>query len=179
MAATKTLRKRFHSFEEEEKWLNEFADLGWRLVAFGDGETNLSYTFELDPTVKGMHYKIDYRRLHNKSEFEDYMSLFEETGWQAVPVKWNNYKYIFIAEPTEIDIYSDRSSLVEREKQHRMRHIVTLSVLIAYIIGCAIWYYVKGEDFIRTLLLLFSLAAVYFAWANWGKTKKMKQLRGE
>lgn len=177
MAVTKTLRKRFHSFEEEEKWLNEFADLGWRLIAFGDGETNLAYTFELDPTVKGMRYKIDYRMLNNKSEFEDYITLFEETGWQPVSSKWNNYKYIFIAE-AEKDIFSDQSSLIERERQRRKGHIITFSVLIAYIIACAIWYYFKREDFVPPLLLVISLAAIYFAWAIWGKTKKMKQLRG-
>ena len=118
MSVTKTLRKRFHSFEQEEKWLNELADLGWRLIAFGDGETNLAYTFELDSAVKGMHYKIDYRRMKNKSEFEDYVTLFEETGWQQVPCKWNNYKYIFISNVAK-DIYSDHASLIKREKQRR------------------------------------------------------------
>lgn len=177
MAITKTVRKKFKSFEQEEEWLNELADLGWRLIAFGDDEMNLDYTFEMDSAVEGIHYKIDYRMLKNKAEFEDYMTLFEETGWQPVPCKWNNYKYIFVSAEAK-DIFSDKASLIERERQRRKGYFITFSVLFVGDIGCAFWYYFKREDFLPVLLMGYSAALIYFGWKIWGKTKKMKQLRG-
>lgn len=177
MPVTKTLHKRFHSFEQEEKWLNELADLGWRLIAFGDGETNLAYTFELDPAVTGLHYKIDFRKMKNKSEYEDYVTLFEETGWQQVPCRWNNYKYIFISNVAR-DIYSDNASLIDRERQRRKAELIGFSIFVVGIIGCAIWYYYRREDSLPVLIIIYSVVAIYLAWRIWNRTKNMKQHRG-
>lgn len=177
MPVTKTLRKRFHSFEQEEKWLNELADLGWRLVEFGDGEMNLAYTFELDSAVKGMHYKIDYRMMKNKSEFEDYVTLFEETGWQQVPCKWNNHKYIFISNVAR-DIYSDNASLIERERQRRKMDLIGFTIVFVALMGAAIWYYYRREDYLPVLIIMYSSGAIYSAWRIWNRTKNMKRLGG-
>jgi len=177
MSVTKTLRKKFYSFEQEEQWLNELADYGWRLIHFGNGETDLAYTFELDPTVKGQRYKIDYRIMKDKAEFGDYITLFEEAGWLSVPSRWNNYKYIFISTEAK-DIYSDTLSLIERERQRRKMHLISLNIGLVAVITSLVWYYFKGLDFLPVLIFLYSVATAYYGWLVWKKTKKMKQLRG-
>ena len=177
MSVTKTLRKKFYSFEQEEQWLNELADLGWRLIKFDDGVTDFAYTFELDPTVKGMHYKIDYRMLKNKEEYEDYVTLFEEAGWQLVPIKWNNNKFIFLSAEAK-DIYSDGTSLIERERMRRKTYLIVFIVFLVGNFGLGILYYFTKYEALLFSLVGYSFALVYLGWHILIRTKKMKQLGG-
>ena len=85
MAITKTRGKKFRSFEAEEQWLNEQAESGWRLIDYRNNELLGSrYIFEVDLSVKGKHYRIDFRTLKNNEEFEDYIELYHEAGWDLI-----------------------------------------------------------------------------------------------
>ncbi|MGN7476250.1 DUF2812 domain-containing protein [Solibacillus silvestris] len=98
MAFTRTLSKKFNSFEDEEHWLNELAQSGWRLVDYSKGGlAENHYHFHVDLDAKNMHYKIDYRTIKNREEFDDYKELFHETGWELIAKNHSYLKYIFIS----------------------------------------------------------------------------------
>ena len=135
------------------------------------------YTFEHDPSVKGMTYKIDFRPMKDKEEFDDYITIFEETGWQSIAPKHNYLKYIFISKEGT-DIFSDASSLVEREKQRRKVHIINLSVLLVMNIVCLIFYSLNGDDGLAVVAIFSGIWALYNSFLIWKSNKKMKSIRG-
>lgn len=177
MAITKKLQKKFHSFGKEEKWLTDLAQQGWRLTFYSNGVVETEYTFVLDPSVKEMTYKIDFRPMNDKEEFEDYVAIFEESGWQSIAPSHKYWKYIFISvEGT--DIFSDGSSLVEREKQRRKVHIINLSVFLVGIIACLIFYVLKEYDWLPVVIILYGIAALYYSFLIWKSNKAIKSIRG-
>ena len=178
MATTKTLKKKFHSFEKEEHWLNDLAQHGWRLTSYSNDEVEeTQYTFEHDPSVKGMTYKIDFRPMKDKDEFNDYVTIFEESGWQSIAPKHTYWKYIFISKEGT-DIYSDASSLVEREKQRRKIHIINLSVFLVINIVCIIFYSLNGHDWLVVSAIFSGILALYNCFLIWKSNKTMKSIRG-
>lgn len=177
MAIRKTLRKRFTSFEVEEQWLNELAQSGWRLIDYGkDDLSEIHYTFEADTTAKKIHYKIDFRPLKNKEEFEDYKTLFHEAGWEIVAKNHRYFKYIFISDKAN-EIFSDTSSLIEREK-HRRKNIsfyfcgFGLVALVSLIV-----LLVKDFEELNVLVIMFSIVAIRYSFEIFKCNRSIRQLK--
>ena len=106
-------------FEAEERWLNEQAESGWRLIDYSYNEVLGSrYTFEVDLSAKEMRYKVDFRTLKNNEEFEDYIELYHEAGWDLIAKNYRYHKFIFISEEAK-EIFTDSTSLIERERNRR------------------------------------------------------------
>lgn len=177
MAITKTLRKRFISFEAEEQWLNELAQSGWRLIDYGNDEfSDIHYTFEVDLSATEMRYKIDFRRLKNKDEFEDYKELFHEAGWDLIAKNHRYYKYIFISEKAD-EIFSDTTSLIERE-MHR-RKIVSIYVIgfgLAAILSFIAMLF-KDYDWLIVLFIMYSLVTLRYSFTILKINKSISQLK--
>ena len=116
MAETKTLVRFFTiaDFEEEEKWLREQHNRGWKLT----NAAIFLYTFERC-APEDVIYRLDYK---NGDENEDYLQLFRDYGWEYFD---QNAGWLYFRKPaaeveTEADgeIFSDGLSRVEIGRAH-------------------------------------------------------------
>ncbi len=131
----------FMSFEKEELWLNEMAEKGYIFK----GVNCLScYEFAKIDNAEKQHItvKIDFRMFKNYKDFEDYRTLFEDSGWKHVCGSQSSGYQYFIKEGAESDddIFSDRHSKAIRYK--RLANLWFLfaialipSVIISYTTG--------------------------------------------
>ncbi len=177
MPITKTLHKMFSSFEAEEKWLNELAEQGWRLIDYDSNElTDASYTFEVDLNAKNMRYKIDFRPIKNVEEFEDYKALFEESGWTPLAKNHRSYKYIFIAEEGR-EIYSHNISYIERLQNLRKVNIIQLLTLFTGLLIVATLYFINGSYWAIPCAVLITIFGLKFIYTIIKCTHSIKQLK--
>lgn len=110
--------KLFIDFAREEKWLADMARQGWELNGVGVG-----YQFKATRPEPAA-YRIDYRVFASQAEFVNYVTLFEDSGWQHVAGGRNNGAQYFkrlsaggdAPAPAE-DIFSDALSRAERYKR--------------------------------------------------------------
>lgn len=105
--------KFFLDFDKEEQWLNEMANAGYQLENKGFG-----YTFrqaEPDDTT----IKIDYRQFTKKEDFIDYLTLFEDSGWEHIAgYKGSGTQYFRKVEGnSDEDIFSDKLSKAAKYKR--------------------------------------------------------------
>ncbi|MED1410340.1 MULTISPECIES: DUF2812 domain-containing protein [Bacillus] len=105
--------KFFIDFEKEEKWLEEMAWKGYYLES-----NTFGYRFRIaepeDATIK-----IDHRIFNRRSDFINYCTLFEDSGWKHIAGKWWSGTQYFqkIDEGSEDDIFSDEMSRVGKYKR--------------------------------------------------------------
>ncbi|QAA30610.1 DUF2812 domain-containing protein [Clostridium manihotivorum] len=94
--------------EDEEKWLREMSLNGYELVS----ARVCRFKFRVcEP--KDVVYKLDYRRL-KKYDKDNYLDIFEESGWQFVTtcMNWIYFKSEAISNE-EMDIFNDIDSKAE------------------------------------------------------------------
>ncbi|MBZ9618492.1 DUF2812 domain-containing protein [Clostridium estertheticum] len=101
------------SLEKEEKWLNEMRSRGWEL----DGK-HTKYEFRKSPPNNTI-IKIDYRNFKSKDDFQNYITLFNDFGWEHIAGTKTSGKQYFkkTDERDGDDIFSDVSSNAERYKK--------------------------------------------------------------
>lgn len=82
--------KLYFNLDKEEKWLNGMAKKGWELYAKG-----IKYKFrKIDYNESDI--KIDYRIFKSKKDLEDYILLFEDSGWEHIAgTKESGKQYFF------------------------------------------------------------------------------------
>lgn len=104
--------KRFNNFEQEEEYLSYMAQKGFEFVKHS---TFGIYDFKKD-TAKSSSYKVDYRIFNKKSDFLDYISIFEDSGWKHIYGTRGSGKQYFLQLSKEAtsDIFSDEKSRAER-----------------------------------------------------------------
>lgn len=160
------------NIKKEEDWISEIIRQGYRLVNVG---SYLGYydfepcTAETIPPV----VRIDYRTFNKKAEYEDYIAIFEDSGWKHIGGTKSSGKQYFekvSAEiGTEIDteaeqnIFSDHLSKAERNKR-----ISTMwfSLFCAYL-PILVVFSMNGIFSLSTLLHPKSL---YYTPGLWEKT---------
>ncbi|MEC1967828.1 DUF2812 domain-containing protein [Bacillus cereus] len=105
--------KFFLDFEKEEKWLEEMAWKGYQLESNTFGYT-FRYTEPEDATIK-----IDHRVFSRKSDFINYCTLFEDSGWEHIAGnRWSGKQYFKkVDEESEDDIFSDPMSRAGKYKR--------------------------------------------------------------
>lgn len=130
--------KFFLDLDKEEKWLNEMAKQGWILA-----RKSLRYKFERGEEKL---IKIDYRTFKSKKDLEDYLLLFEDSGWTHLAGDKSSGRQYFMKEDSNAndDIFSDQRSKAERYK--RMAD-VWLNLAISYIPIAVTLYLTKFADF--------------------------------
>jgi len=81
--------KIFTNFDKEERWLEDLASQGYRLVK----KTSFGYEFERT-TPENTSIKMDFRIFRKQEDFEDYRALFEDSGWEHLAgTKGSGYQY--------------------------------------------------------------------------------------
>ncbi|WP_188694314.1 DUF2812 domain-containing protein [Pullulanibacillus camelliae] len=109
--------------EQEAGWLMEMARRGWHLR----GYHSFVYSF-VQGEPEEVVYKLDYRKALKKVEHEEYVALFEDSGWTHVDdyMGWHYFKSAATAKVLP-EIYSDSDSLLQKYKQ-----------LLTTLISCAL-----------------------------------------
>ncbi len=119
--------KFFLRFDKEEKWLEYMASQGWLL-----SRKSLFYYFrKIDPETRTI--RLDYREKKSVTDFLDYCTLFEDSGWKHIAGTRTSGTQYFLkinADSTE-DIFSDTLSRAGRYK--RLSN-VWLSSAVAFIL---------------------------------------------
>lgn len=102
--------KFFIDFEKEEQWLNEMAKRGFALAG-----KSIAYTFERTEPEDAV-IKIDFRPFRRRADFEDYLALFEDSGWKHVAGSKSSGSQYFrkMDETAGDDIFSDADSRAGR-----------------------------------------------------------------
>lgn len=105
--------KFFLSFEKEENWLNQMAMQGYLL-----DRKSWNYHFK-KADIPNTTFKIDYRKFKNQQDFLDYISMFEDSGWQHITGTKSSGVQYFKKEVTrsDDDIFSDERSRAGRYKR--------------------------------------------------------------
>lgn len=118
--------KLYINLDKEEKWLNEMAEQGWMLC-----EKHTKYIFRKAAPDNAI-IKIDYRNFKSKDDFQNYITLFQDSGWNHIAGKKSSGKQYFkkVDSTAEDDIFSDSSSKAERYKKMSSMWI---SLAVSYI----------------------------------------------
>lgn len=119
----------FLNFAKEEAWLSEMARQGWELtnVFFG-------YHFRRAEPQNAV-IRIDFRVFSSQSEFDNYIALFEDSGWQHIAGRPGSGTQYFkrVSEDSSEDIFSDDLSRAARYR--RFSHLwLGTAVFIAVIL---------------------------------------------
>ena len=103
----------FIDYEKEEKWLHTMAQKGWTLKS-----VLFTYTFR-KTAPEDTSIRVDFRLFKHKKDYTDYITLFEDSGWQHIA----GYKSIGIhyfkktREQANENIFSDAASKAGRYKR--------------------------------------------------------------
>lgn len=124
--------KRFKHFEQEEEYLNHMAKGGFEFIkrsAFG------IYNFK-KADAKSSCYKVDYRVFNKKSDFLNYISIFEDSGWKHIYGHQGSGKQYFlqVSKDATDDIFSDDKSKAERYIRLQQNYSAWLSCMLGAIL---------------------------------------------
>ena len=122
--------KIFIDFEKEEKWLEEMALQGWLLK-----KQSFFYTFT-PVTPQQVNIKIDYRIFSKNQDFQEYLALFEDSGWLHIAgTKMSGNQYFKrTCEDAGDDIFSDSLSRAGRYKRVANMMLFGIVVFLPFII---------------------------------------------
>ncbi|MGB4659109.1 MAG: DUF2812 domain-containing protein [Mobilitalea sp.] len=122
------------NIKKEEDWISEIIRQGYQLVSVG----NCLGFYDFEPCTTGSvppMVRIDYRIFKKKAEYEDYVAIFEDSGWKHIGGTKSSGKQYFEKVSAEIgterdaevgteeetsateDIFSDHLSKAERNKR--------------------------------------------------------------
>lgn len=152
------------STEKLEAWLEKEARSDWHLVR-ADRWLN-RFHFKKGP-AKQVRYCVDYQY---GEPTEEYWTLFEDAGWEAVAEDWGYYIWRTEYEGTNRpEIFSDVDSLIQRNR--RLMGLVLLALVIqipAWVSGflLSLWQMPIGKVLIPLYLFFFvvlvgTLLAIY------------------
>ncbi len=112
---TTTRFRLFFKFEKEEKWLSEMAAGGYAL--FNKSCLGFYRFRSVDP--KDVVIRIDYRCFKGKTDFADYKTLFEDSGWEHLAGSISSGTQYFekLDGCAHDDIFSDQASKAGRYRR--------------------------------------------------------------
>ncbi|UNC91990.1 DUF2812 domain-containing protein [Candidatus Contubernalis alkaliaceticus] len=123
----------FIDFSKEEKWLNKMSKSGYEFVSknklggyiFREAEPN-------DTTIR-----MDYRLFKKEIDFQDYCTLFEDSGWKHIAGKKSSGNQYFakIKENAANDIFSDNASKAGRYKRISEMWLTTSIIFIPMMVA--------------------------------------------
>ena len=101
----------FISFDREENWLNDMAKQGFQLTR----KKNISYFFSKAQPGQA-NIRIDYHRFNSKHDYDNYITLFEDSGWKHIAGTIDSKSQYFkqTNSAKDDDIFSDVASKAGR-----------------------------------------------------------------
>ena len=157
--------KVFVDMNEEEKYLNEMAKKGFILKkysAFG------RYHFEKG-NPQDLHYRIDYRLFKSKSEFHDYVTLFEDAGWKHVygTIYSGSQYFLPVSKHASDDIFSDKESKARRHERLSQVCLLNFALMLLYFLIVLISIDFKLENLFFLTPGLWEMEGAKFWSAFW------------
>lgn len=149
------------NLKKEEEWIQSIIEQGYRLKR----KYLWSCSYEFETRVENDFLpivRIDYRMFKKREEFENYIMMFEDSGWKHISgTKSSGCQYFEkCSKEASDDIFSDQSSKAERYKRIADNW---LSVFIAYL-PVAIVFIATG---IFRLDSFFHLKELYYTPGLW------------
>lgn len=147
---------------QEEEYLNQMARKGYFLVKY----SSLGFYTFAEGRPEDLNYRVDYRFFSKKSDFEEYVSIFEDAGWIHVWGKPFSGSQYFLPQSDELadeDIFSDRESKSERSRRLSRACFINFAVCLVYTIAEMI--ICRNNNW-----SLFSMRSWYFTPGIWFKT---------
>ncbi|MDR2196731.1 MAG: DUF2812 domain-containing protein [Coriobacteriales bacterium] len=108
--------KTFVDIDKEEAYLRAMAQKGQQLVRYTSYGVYIFRAAEPAP----LNYRVDYRIFTGKEQFEEYLTLFADAGWEHVCGSWQSGSQYFLPRPGTVqteDIFSDEESRAARYKR--------------------------------------------------------------
>ncbi|MBQ8133073.1 MAG: DUF2812 domain-containing protein [Clostridia bacterium] len=133
--------------KKEEKWLEQQREKGYRLLSVnGLGR----YYFEKCDSDFVPKTRIDVRSFKNKAEYENYLALFEDSGWKLIKGnKDSGWQYFQqMSDKSDGEIFSDDFAAVERNKRLSM---YWFSYMVLYLPIFICIYISSQKDWVRWL----------------------------
>lgn len=157
------------NIEKEEKWINQWIHRGYRLKNVRTGIRQYVFEEALQDEKEGEHslyeVKMDFRTFEKEADFQDYLALFEDSGWRHVAgTKSGGVQYFErMNDSATEDIFSDTCSKAERYK--RMANMwLSLAVLF---LPALIVFWQKG---LLDIGRLFHMKELYYTPGLWEMT---------
>lgn len=152
-------------FDKEEQYLNEMAQKGHRLVSYNSLGV---YTFnESEP--QSLHYRIDWRKFPNKAKFDEYLAMFQDSGWEHVYGTCQSGSQYFLpmeGKAQTDDIFSDDESRIQRYKRFAAQSLASFAIMTTIFLstgsvnlGDEFGYLAKGLQDMSTGMFLMALLA--------------------
>lgn len=122
--------KFFFNTLKEEKWIQEMAEDGWLIEKVG-----LGYTFR-EVEKKSYNLKMDYRIFSKQAEFDEYVTMYNDFGWNHIAGNRGSGSQYFIHKDNEVqnELFSDedsqRARIVRIQKMLRQTMASTLLLFI-------------------------------------------------
>lgn len=120
--------KFFRDFDKEEAWLNRMAADGLLLTKAG-----LRYQFE--PVTPGSAVvRVDYQPSMPQSDFDDYLTLFADSGWRHLDGSRLGGPQYFASTSTNAntEIFSDEASKAQRYRRSLIAHGGVLLMFLVF-----------------------------------------------
>jgi hypothetical protein len=136
--------KIFVDFDKEENWLNRMTAEGHLLATAGP-----LYSF-IPITPGSAVVRTDYRPRMSAADFDDYVSLFSDAGWQHLRgSRTSGYQYFASTDgATDAEIFSDPGS-----KAQRYRRALGVNAALAFPFLVLVWIlWTTGNSAFDTLL---------------------------
>ncbi|MCD8500580.1 MAG: DUF2812 domain-containing protein [Bacillaceae bacterium] len=112
-----------------------------------------------------MNIKMDFRHFNNKSDYEDYLTLFEDSGWNRIVGSMKSgvqYFHRVNHEATD-DIFSDEISKASRYQRLYRKHLTLLSSFVPILVVL----FISGAINIESML---NPKALYYTPGLWEAT---------
>jgi hypothetical protein len=118
--------------DEEEKYLNQMAKQGLMFKKYTEFGI---YHFEKNKP-EDLHYRVDYRTFKNKNEFDSYVVLLDDAGWNLVYGNYHSGIQYFLPKNKNIsdELFSDVESKAERYKRFNIKCMTSLCLLAVYLV---------------------------------------------
>ena len=150
--------------KKEEAWINQYVKQGYRLVKV---KTMTGYyQFEQDTLKSKSHkVKIDFRTFRKIEDFNDYIAMFEDSGWKHIAGTKSNGIQYFERTDNNIseDIFSDEASKAELYKRIANMwfglFVAYIPILVAF-----------GMTGTLKIYNLFHLKELYYTPGLWDRT---------
>ena len=150
--------KVFFDFEKEEAWLDEMSEKGYRLDSVNPWLCIYTFT-KVEEGEFCPKSRIDFRMVPGKDKAE-YKECFRGSGWELVYSSNIASQQYFrqISPAASDDIFSDKSSVVQRNKRLG-RFLVVMSIFISIV---AILHFINLADAIRNTDSLYAVFSAAF-----------------
>jgi Protein of unknown function (DUF2812). len=158
--------------EKEERWLEEMARDGWRLVS-----GPVMYKFERSAPAE-VRYRLDYPP--QDKNLQDYVRLCNDAGWERV-LQFSGWQYFRTSRADAPEIYTDKASRIAKyQRLLAVCLLLALCTMLPNLIsvtnespGSPAHHAVIGS--LRWIVLVLGVLWIYLLARLWAHIQRLKK----